>query len=157
MCYHSTSEWAWERWQLRGNPHSTKLKHYSGLTIWLFSVKFMTFVRGVLYLCRNVISVFNSSSRLSKNEPGSNGNQEVLCFPQSSSITEASPTDFFSIINRALIGGNFPLDRDAVSVFCSFSRGYHRILVEQGLATLQRCSPCWLDQIFNSNNRTANK
>ena len=27
------------------------------------------------------------------NEPGSDGNKEVLCIPQSSNITEASPSD----------------------------------------------------------------
>ena len=38
MCYHSGSEWTWERWQWRSIPHSPKLQHYWSLTIRLFNV-----------------------------------------------------------------------------------------------------------------------
>ena len=50
--------------------------------------------------------------------PRSNGNEEVLHIPQISSITWASPSDFFGVISRTLVGGGvLPLCRDAVSVF----------------------------------------
>ena len=38
MCYHSGPERTWERWQLRGTPHSPKLQHCWNLTIRLFRV-----------------------------------------------------------------------------------------------------------------------
>ena len=37
-CYHSGTEWTWERWQWRGTPHSPKIQHCWNLTIRLFSV-----------------------------------------------------------------------------------------------------------------------
>ena len=47
--------------------------------------------------------------------PGSNGNEGVLQIPQSSSITEASPSD--CIISRTLVRRILPLTIDAVGVF----------------------------------------
>ena len=41
--------------------------------------------------------------------PGSNGNEGVLCIPQSSSITETSP--LFSFIYKTVVGGVLPLQR----------------------------------------------
>ena len=35
--------------------------------------------------------------------PGSNGNEGVLCIPQTPSITGTSPSDFFSVISRTLV------------------------------------------------------
>ena len=54
--------------------------------------------------------------------PGSDGIKGVLRIPQSSSITGNSPSDFFSVISRTLVGGVLPLCREAVSVFYSPSR-----------------------------------
>ena len=54
--------------------------------------------------------------------PGSDGNERVLRIPQSSSITGSSPSDFFSVISRTLIGGVLPLYREAVGVFYSPSQ-----------------------------------
>ena len=49
---------------------------------------------------------------------GSNGNEGVLCNPQSSSITGASKSEcFFSYSGKMLWGGDLPLCRDAISVF----------------------------------------
>ena len=56
--YHSESEWTWEDWWGRNNPHS--LWHYR-----LFNVKSKTLVgRVVLPLRRNEVGVFNSPSPL---------------------------------------------------------------------------------------------
>ena len=53
-------EWAWERWQWRGTPHSPKLQRYWSLTIRLFSVISRTLVEKVLSLSRDAVSVFCS-------------------------------------------------------------------------------------------------
>ena len=50
--------------------------------------------------------------------PGSDGSDGVLCIPQSSSITGTSPSDFFSVICRTLVGSVTPW-REAVGVFYS--------------------------------------
>ena len=54
----------------------------------------------------------------------SNGNEGVLCIPQSSSITGTSPSDCLMSYSRTLIefGGVLPLCRGAVSVFYNPSR-----------------------------------
>ena len=36
----------------------------------------------------------SGATTLSQSGPGSNGNERALCIPQSSSITEASPSDY---------------------------------------------------------------
>ena len=56
---------------------------------------------------------------LDQNRPGSNGNEGVLCIPQSSSIT-----GLFRVISKTLVGDGvgFLLCRDAVDVFYSPSR-----------------------------------
>ena len=66
-CYGSRPQWIWERWQWRSIPHSLKLQHYWNLTIRLFSVISWTLVWGwwVLPLCRDLVGVFYSLSRLS--------------------------------------------------------------------------------------------
>ena len=64
----------------------------------------------------------------------SNGNEEVLRIPQSSSITEAS-LSLFSLISRTLVGGVLPLCKDAVSVFYNPSQLGHRM--GGGLTPLQ--------------------
>ena len=46
-CYHSRPEWTWKQWQT-GTLHSTKLQHYSSLTIRLFSIISRTLVGGSL-------------------------------------------------------------------------------------------------------------
>ena len=50
---------------------------------------------------------------------GSNGNEGVLRIPQSSSMTEASPSDCLVSYPKHLLGVVLPLCRDAVGVFCS--------------------------------------
>ena len=52
-----------------------------------------------------------------QSEPGSNGNEEVLHIPQSSSITGTLTSDFLVSDIRTLIGGVLPLCKDAVVVF----------------------------------------
>ena len=59
----------------------------------------------------------------SQSGPGSNGNKEVLHVPQSSSITEASPSDcLVSYQGHSLVGVFLPLCRDAVGVFYGSSQ-----------------------------------
>ena len=44
-----------------------------------------------------------------QSEPGSNGNEEVLCIPQSPSITGTSPSDcLVSYQGHSLGGGSYP-------------------------------------------------
>ena len=63
--YHSGSEWTWEWWQWRSNPHSPKLQHCWNLSNRLFSVISRTLVGGgVLPLSREAVGVFYSPSRL---------------------------------------------------------------------------------------------
>ena len=63
------------------------------------------------------------ATSLGQSGPWSEGNEEVLCIPQSSSITEAirlfSVIEAISVIFRTLVGGVLPLCKDAVSVFYS--------------------------------------
>ena len=54
--------------------------------------------------------------------PGSNGNERLLCIPQSSSITGTSPSDCLVSYPGCLWEGVLPLCRDAVSVFYSPSQ-----------------------------------
>ena len=49
--------------------------------------------------------------------PGSNGNEGVLHIPQSSSTTEASPSDCLVSYPGHLLGGVLPLCRDVVGIF----------------------------------------
>ena len=54
--------------------------------------------------------------------PGSNGNEGVLCIPQISSNTGASPSDCLVSYPGDLLGVGFlPLCREAVGVFYSSS------------------------------------
>ena len=60
-----------------------------------------------------------------QNEPGSNGNEGVLCISQSPIITGTSPLDcLVSYPEYSLVGG-LPLCRGAVGVFYSPSRGIY--------------------------------
>ena len=54
--------------------------------------------------------------------PGSNGNEEVLCIPQSSNITGTSPSNSLMSYPEHLLVGVLPLGRGAVGVFYSPSR-----------------------------------
>ena len=54
--------------------------------------------------------------------PGNDGNEEILCIPQSSSITKASPSDCLMPYPGHTLGRVLPLCRDAVGVFYSPSR-----------------------------------
>ena len=49
--------------------------------------------------------------------PVSDANEGVLCISQSSSITEATPSDCLVSLPRHFLGGVLPLCRDAVGVF----------------------------------------
>ena len=57
----------------------------------------------------------------SQNGPGSDGNEEVLHIPQSSSITEVSTSDFLVSYPGHSFGEVLTLFRDTVGVFCSLS------------------------------------
>ena len=54
---------------------------------------------------------------LTKRGPESNGNEGVLCIPQSSSITEASPTDCSVSYPGLSLGDVLPLCRNTVGVY----------------------------------------
>ena len=66
-------------------------------------------------------STLSGATTPGQNGSGSNGNEEVLHIPQSSSITGASPSDYLvSYIQDTRWGGGLlPLCRDAVGVFYS--------------------------------------
>ena len=51
---------------VKSTSHSPKLQHYWSLTIRYFSVISRTMVRGVLPQCKDVVSVFDSSSQLGR-------------------------------------------------------------------------------------------
>ena len=64
----------------------------------------------------------SGATTASQSRPGSNGNEGVLCFPQSSSITETLPSHcFVSYSRRSLLGGGLCFCRDAVDIFYSSS------------------------------------
>ena len=71
------------------------------------------------FKCKSVLfdPSISGATTPSQNGPGSNDNEEVLCIPQSSSISEASHYH-----NMTLFRGISLLCRDAVRVFCSPSR-----------------------------------
>ena len=50
----------------------------------------------------------SSATTLGQSEPGSDGNEGVLCIPQSSSITEASPSDCLVSYPGHLLGESYP-------------------------------------------------
>ena len=58
----------------------------------------------------------SGTTTLSQSGPGSDGNEEVLCILQSSSITGASPSDCLGSYRGHSLGN---LRREAVGVFCS--------------------------------------
>ena len=76
----------------------------------------------------SIDSTLSGATTQGQSVPGSNDNEEVLCILQSSSITEASPSDSLMSYPGHLLewGGVLPLDRDAISVFYSFNQlGWH--------------------------------
>ena len=51
----------------------------------------------------------SGSTTLGLGRPGSDGNEEVLCIPHSSSITGASPSDcLLSYLIQSLLAGSYP-------------------------------------------------
>ena len=60
----------------------------------------------------------SGATTLGQNCPGSDGIEGILHIPQSSSITEVSPSDYF-VSYPGHSSGKFYSWRDAVSVFCS--------------------------------------
>ena len=58
----------------------------------------------------------SGTTTLGQSRPGSDGNERVLCIPQSSSITGTSPSDcLLSYSRHLLVGVVLPLCRDAIS------------------------------------------
>ena len=72
----------------------------------------------LLILINPQIGPLSGATTPGQSGPGSNGNEGVLCIPQSSSIAGTSPSDLFSVISETL--------------------------VRWGLTPLQRCSQCIL-------------
>ena len=69
-----------------------------------------------------LLVLFNPSGATTpdQSEPGSNGNEGVLCIPQSSSTAGTSPSDCLALYpGHSLGGGVLHLCRGAVSVFYS--------------------------------------
>ena len=56
---------------------------------------------------------------LGQSGPESDGNEEVLRIPQSTSITGTSPSDFLVSYTGHPLGSDIPLCREAVGVFYS--------------------------------------
>ena len=48
---------------------------------------------GGSYSFDEILQLLSGATILGQSEPGGNGNEEVLCIPQSSSITEVLPSD----------------------------------------------------------------
>ena len=62
----------------------------------------------------------SGAATLCQSGPGRDGNEEVLCILQSSSITGTSPSDgLVSYTGHSSGWGVFPLYREAVSIFYS--------------------------------------
>ena len=61
-CYHSRSEWTWERGQWRGTPHFPKLRHYWNLTIRLFNVIVSVFYSYLVSYPGHYLGVWGSYS-----------------------------------------------------------------------------------------------
>ena len=73
----------------------------------------------------------SDATTLGQSGPGNNGNEGVLCIPQSSSITIVSPLDcLVPNPGHLLEGWVLPLSRDAIDVFYSPSLlGYHHSMM----------------------------
>ena len=74
---------------------------------------------------------------LGQSESGSDGNERVLCIPQSSSITGNSPSDCLVSYPGMTLVGVIPFYRGAVSVFYSPSR-LGNIKAEDGILVTER-------------------
>ena len=64
----------------------------------------------------------SGATTLGQSESGSDGNEGVLCFPQSFRISEALPLDFQCHMQDSRCRGVLLLFREAVDVFYSPSR-----------------------------------
>ncbi len=72
---------------------------------------------------RPIDSTLSGATTPGQSGPGSDGNEGVLCIPQSSSFTGTSPSDgLVSCPGHFLEGGVLPLCIDAVGVFYSYSQ-----------------------------------
>ena len=106
--------------QLNISPLITQL---SDQTVLLQRIKF-----GISHLCALRLNVkqfywtLSFTTTSGQCGPGSNGNEEVLCILQSSSITGASSTDCLESYPGHLLVGILPLYKDAVGVFFCPSR-----------------------------------
>ena len=76
-------------------------------------------------------------------KPGSDGNEEVLNIPQSSSITGSSPSDCLVSYPGHSLQGVLPLCRDAVGVFCNPSQ------LDQINRSVYKKKPNWLYRFQN--------
>ena len=106
------------------------IAHFSILQSWKFFTQaqnwwYFTWVWGTVSFLKSpgpIDRTLSGATTPGQSGPGSDGNKGVLCIPQSSSITEASPSNcFVSYPGHLLWGGVLLLCRDAVSVFCSRS------------------------------------
>ena len=98
--------------------HSQRLQHYWNLTIRVFCVISLTLIGEVLTFCREAVGIFYRPSQLGKVLSGSvtpdqsghvsNGNKEVVCISQSSSIIGISPSDCFISYPVHLLGRSYP-------------------------------------------------
>ena len=56
-----------------------------------------------------IYRTLSGATTLGQNEPGSDGNEGLLCIPQSSSITGASPSDCWVLYLGHSLGESYPL------------------------------------------------
>ena len=154
LSFRARADWEW--WQWRGTPHFRS-----------FACKLFILHRNTcLNICWHPVQMSSTSilpidrTLSSAITPGlsgaeSDGNERVLCIPQSSSITGASPSDcFVSYPGHWLGGEGFLLPyRKAVGVFYSPSRlgklsGHARIEIRAWPSTIERPSvKFWLSVI----------
>ena len=64
-------------------------------------------------------------------EPGSNGNEGVLCIPQISSITEASPGDFLVSYPGKSLEGSYP-SNEMKSMYSTAEADWASLYLEDG-------------------------
>ena len=73
----------------------------------------------LLVLFNPYIGPLSGATTPGQSGPGSDGNEGVLCIPQSSSIAGTSSSDCLVSYPGHLLGGVLPLCREAIGVFYS--------------------------------------
>ena len=99
---------------------------FSDQTVLFQTIQFSTSMQFSSIWC--IDRTLSGATTLCQSGPGSDGNEEVLCIPQSSSITEASPSDWWVSYPRHSMGESDPSAK-MQSAFCI---------------------PSWLDQVRGS-------